>query len=252
MAVAVVTTENNANQVTFSKSSGTSLAILPVNIGATPYPVGSLVLIFYASNPAAGTYGGSDSVGNTFVEVASATNGSGTSGVRVGLIASVLTTEITSGHTIAFDHPTLTARAMGVAVYSGVTATLDVAAQTATGPDAVSSTTMTLTPVTADCLVLAVGAEENDNLFLNMSISSSTTTQVIHSTTTGGGASSNVAVGAYRVPFAAAATAYSSHTAGSVGSAYAELMVAFRPAATDGVPRFAHSVSQAVSRGSNW
>jgi hypothetical protein len=94
-----------------SKATGTTLT---VNLSAIV--VGTLVVVVFASDDAAGTFSIADTQGNTWVECKNQLN---SGNVRTIVWASLLTTAIISG-SFTVTHPSLDARAAGCASFAGV------------------------------------------------------------------------------------------------------------------------------------
>ena len=141
-----------------STTAGTTLAVTVT--GAVP--VGNTVIVSFAMDPTTGTVSCTDLQGNTYVQDVNIQNGSAGSGVRTVLFSSAVTTALASGNTITITHPSVTARAASVSVFSGVLGAgrLDRTA-TGTGSSATPATAATAATNQADELLIGTFGVES-------------------------------------------------------------------------------------------
>lgn len=184
MAITFVQAFGNGAQ---NKTSGTTLAVNPT----TNPTSGHVVAVAFASDDAAGTYSCGDDQGNSWSELVSVTN-PGNASFRI--FVSLLTTTITGNITVT--HPTLTARALVWAEFSGLTdinpdpQTSTATGSVATAPDDLETPDFTMSGY--EFLVLGGWAWEGEIETLASNNGNFTGLGLIG--TTGGGAASNMKV----------------------------------------------------------
>src|SRR6185295_1252187 len=116
---------------------------------------GNTLIVTVAMDPSAGTVTCADAKGNAYTRDADRTNGSTTSGVRVVVFSSTITTALTIGNLITVTMPTTVAKAMSVNEFSGLIANpVADASGTATGSTGAPSATTSAATVQADELVI--------------------------------------------------------------------------------------------------
>lgn len=132
MAYAFVSTRGATN----SKTSGTTLARAP----SANITVGQIAIVAAVADNTTTTDGESDDLsiadaqGNTWVKIVEFTESSGAAGdgITVAFWKTVVTTQIGTGDNITITHPTIDARGMVIAVFTGTDA---LEAQTGTDND---------------------------------------------------------------------------------------------------------------------
>jgi hypothetical protein len=141
------------------KTTGTTLS---TGAGSLNQVAGSVVVVAFAMDPAAGTVSCADTQGNTYTLDKDVTNGSGTSGVRLCVFRSKLTTALTGPETITVTHPSCAARTMFAALFDMGAIVVDAASADATGSSGAPSATAA---ATADNVLLigALGVEGPDD-----------------------------------------------------------------------------------------
>lgn len=121
-----------------TKTTGTTLAITTTNAVAA----GESVAVALAMDPAAGTVSCADSAGNTYTVQDQVTNGSGTSGIRLVVLAAHNAGAMAAGGTITVTHPSCAARAVSAASFLLDGAGQKVASGTASGSSTAPSVTV--------------------------------------------------------------------------------------------------------------
>jgi hypothetical protein len=185
---------------TSSKTAGTTL-VLTVT-GAVS--AGDSIIVTVTLDYAAGAVTCTDGVGNTYSADASATNGST---LRTVIFAAHNVTALAAGQTITVTHPSVTARAMVAAEFTGLvaTATLDRTATASGSSTAANSGNTAVTTLANELLIGAIGVEgPSGDTFTK----DATYTLLSRAGTTGGVAATNVTVnGEYRIVSATGAYA---------------------------------------------
>lgn len=178
-----------------SKTTGTTLAITTTNAA----PAGDSIFVALAMDPSAGTVSATDSAGNTYTVIADATNGSGTAGVRLVILAAHGVAAMAAASTITVTHPSAAARAVIAQTFIFADTGTKVTGQTATGSSTAPSVNVK-SPVLHPLILSAVAVEgplsdvyTNDATYLAFPTSSAGTDA--------GGATTNVTVRiAFRAP----------------------------------------------------
>jgi hypothetical protein len=209
-----------------STTTGTTLSIEGAN---TDQPIGRVVIVAFAMDPATGTVSCADNQGNTYTLDKDVTNGSGTSGVRLCVFRSKIVAEMTAFDTITVTHPSCAARAMFSAWFDMGAIVVDTVSADATGTSDTPSADAT---ATADNVLLigAIGVEGSyDDTFTE----ASGWTSVITAGATpgfgtlGGAADSNITVYlAYKIDTVAGAKTYTA----TIGTSrlWADALVIYR------------------------
>ena len=178
-----------------SKTAGTTLVRGLSSIGA-----GTLCVVFFAMDNAAGTVSCADDAGNTYAVAADVTNASG---VRTVILYAMNCAALSAGN-ITITHPSVTARSMVYATWSGAatSAALD-ASNTGTTTGSTATTSNAATPSEAGELIVGVTGAEDTNTTGAPTEPAWATAGQKHGTT-GGGAASNIYVNAaYEIQSAA-------------------------------------------------
>lgn len=154
--LSVVTLPSLANTLgtTQTKTSGTTTAVTTTKAVLA----GETIVVALAMDPAAGTVSASDSAGNSYTVQEQVTNGSGTSGARLVILAKHDATALPSGGTITVTHPSAAARAVSAASFGFEDPSVKVTSATATGASATPSVTVK-TPLLRPLAVGAVAIE---------------------------------------------------------------------------------------------
>lgn len=173
-----------------SKTTGTSIAL---TIPAGGIAAGNSIIVSFAMDPATGTVSCTDTASNTYANDRDVVNGSGTSGVRAVILSAHNVTALLSGNTITCTHPSVGARALGAAEFSGL-AVSGAKDQTtsAVGQSTTPSSGNTGTTTQAvELLIGAIGVEgpSGDSFFPGASY-----TTIGRGGTTGGNAATNITI----------------------------------------------------------
>ncbi|TMA66325.1 MAG: hypothetical protein E6J69_11085, partial [Deltaproteobacteria bacterium] len=142
---------------TGSGATGTTIA---VTVPAGGVPAGHTVIVTVALDPAAGAVSCSDSKGNTYTKDLDVTRGSGTDGVRTVVCSAAIRTALAAGNTVVATHPSVIARAVNAAEFSGfLTPALDRSASATGATTTLSSGATAVTTQAAELLIGAAGIE---------------------------------------------------------------------------------------------
>jgi hypothetical protein len=195
LAILFVLQPGNAAAITFVKSVGTAQdkstgTTISVTLDGPAVPAHRSIIVAFAMDAADGTVSASDSSGNTYTvdaDVAEANH------VRTVILAAHNVATLPSGSTITVSHPSVAARALSVAEFSGLeqTAPLDrVSTENGNGTTPSSGLTVTTT-VPDELLVGAIGVEGPDG---DSFAAGAYYTALPRIGTSGGSASSNVSI----------------------------------------------------------
>src|SRR5206468_2723398 len=102
-----------------SASSGATGTAMAVTVPTGGIPAGHTLIVTATLDPQAGTVSCSDSKGNTYRTDVDVARGSGTDGVRTVVCSAAIRTALVAGNTVVMSHPSVMARAMNVAEFSG-------------------------------------------------------------------------------------------------------------------------------------
>src|SRR5205823_960964 len=109
---------------------------------------------------ATGAVCGSDSTGNTYTRDLDVTRGSGTDGIRTVVCSAAIRTALAAGNTVVATHPSVIARAVNAAEFSGfLTPALDRSASATGATTTLSSGATAVTTQAAELLIGAAGIE---------------------------------------------------------------------------------------------
>src|SRR5439155_162674 len=123
-------------------------------------PAGHTLIVTATLDPQAGTVSCSDSKGNTYRTDVDVARGSGTDGVRTVVCSAAIRTALVAGNTVVMSHPSVMARAMNVAEFSGyLTPTLDRSASAGGDSGTVASGATAVTTQASELVIGTVGLE---------------------------------------------------------------------------------------------
>src|SRR5207245_2755847 len=123
-------------------------------------PAGHTLIVSATLDPQAGTVSCSDSKGNTYRTDVDVARGSGTDGVRTVVCSAAIRTALVAGNTVVLSHPSVMARAMNVAEFSGyLTPTLDRSASAGGDSGTVASGATAVTTQASELVIGTVGLE---------------------------------------------------------------------------------------------
>lgn len=137
-----------------TKTTGTTIAITTTKA----VTAGQSIVVALAMDPAAGTVSATDSAGNTYVVADQATNGSGTSGARIVMLAAHNAAAMAAGSTITVTHPSCAARAVAACTLAFDGVGTKVTSANATGTGTAPAVTVK-SPVLQPMVIAAVAIE---------------------------------------------------------------------------------------------
>ena len=143
-----------------SASSGATGTTMAVTVPTGGIPAGHTLIVTATLDPQAGTVSCSDSKGNTYRTDVDVARGSGTDGVRTVVCSAAIRTALVAGNTVVMSHPSVMARAMNVAEFSGyLTPTLDRSASAGGDSGTVASGATAVTTQASELVIGTVGLE---------------------------------------------------------------------------------------------